>query len=402
MDGKEEEVIVRGDIILSVDFVAARLEGIPPYLFAELDRSKRKAEDSGLELIDFGVGDPDLPTPPSVIDRLCQAARDPANHRYPSYHGMVELRTAVATWYERRFRVNLDPETEVLVLIGAKEGIAHAFWALVNPGDWVLLPDPCFPMYRAQTHLCGGIPHSLPLLRENNWLPDLDSLKGEVAEKAKLLVLNYPNNPTGAVAPLEFFQAAVDFARKYGMAIFNDAVYAEIAFDGYRPVSIFEVEGAKDFALEFYSLSKTYSMTGWRIGFCLGNRDLISALLKVKQNVDSGVPLAIQYAGVEALTGPQESVESLRRTYQERRDLLADGLRELGWEVALPKATFYLWVQTPSGQSSLEFAKSLIERARVLVAPGIGFGEFGEGWVRFALTVGKEKIQEAIRRLELL
>ncbi len=384
---------------MAVKFEAGRLKELPPYLFAQLDRAKEDAVASGVEVIDFGVGDPDLPTPSSIIEKLCQAAGDPANHRYPSYSGTLELRGAVADWYLSRFGVELHAEEEVLILIGSKEGIAHTFWALVDPGDVVLIPDPAYPIYQAQTLLCGGVPHRLPLSKDSDFLPELHSLPSDIAARAKLLVLNYPNNPTGAVAPKAFFQEVVEFARTEGVAVLNDAVYTEISFDGYSPVSLLEAEGAREVAVEFHSLSKTFNMTGWRIGFVSGNREVISSLLRVKQTVDSGVPQAIQYAGIEALTGPQNSVEALRSTYQERRDVLVAGLKRLGWKVEPPRATFYVWAPIPWGGSSLEFAETLVREAGVLVAPGIGFGKHGEGWVRFALTIGRESIEKALPRL---
>jgi LL-diaminopimelate aminotransferase len=379
---------------------ARRLEAIPPYLFARIDRMKREARARGVDVIDLTVGDPDRPTPSHIVQELQRAALDVRNHHYPSYEGMPEFRKSVAGWYRKRFGVRLDPEKEVLTLIGAKDGISHLFWALVDPGDVVLLPDPGYPVYQAQTVLVGGIPYFMPLREKNRFLPDLRAIDPQVARAAKLMCLCYPNNPTGAVADLGFFREVVDFAKEYGIAVFNDLVYSELCYDGYRPCSLLQVKGAKDVAIEFHSLSKTYNMTGWRIGFAVGNREILSLLLKIKANCDSGVFQAIQWAGVQALSSSQACVEENREAFQERRDILYRGIREAGLFCEKPKATFYLWVKIPRGYDSFGFAEHLLKASGIAVVPGAGFGTTGEGYVRMAFTVPKERIAEAVRRLK--
>ncbi|MFB0505869.1 MAG: LL-diaminopimelate aminotransferase [Thermodesulfobacteriota bacterium] len=381
---------------------AERVRQIPPYLFAEIDRKKRELREKGMDLIDLGIGDPDIPTPKRIIDRLMEAAQDARNHRYPSYEGMLDFRQAVANWYKRRFRVSLDPQTEVLTLIGSKEGIAHIPLAFVDPGDYVLVPSPGYPVYRVATLFAGGIPHFMPLLRENGFLPDLSKIPATVAEKAKLLFINYPNNPTAAVAERPFFEQVVEFAAKYAIIICHDAAYSEIAFDGYRPTSLMEVKGAKDVGVEFHSLSKTFNMTGWRIGFAVGNQEIVGSLGKIKTNIDSGAFQAVQLAGIEALNGYGTETEEIIGIYTARRDLLVKGLRAAGLEVESPKATFYLWAKVPNGYTSAEFATLLMEKSGIVGTPGIGFGDVGEGYIRFALTVGEDRLREAVDRLKEL
>lgn len=378
---------------------ANRIHQIPPYLFAEIDKKKAEMKKKGIDLIDLGVGDPDLPTPTPIIEQLKRSAEDPKNHRYPSYEGMIEFRRAVAQWFEKRFHLTFDPEGEILALIGSKEGIAHLPLAFVNPGDYVLVPTPGYPVYRVSTLFAGGIPFFLPLLKENGFLPNLSEVPQEVAEKAKLLFLNYPNNPTAAVAERTFFEEVVAFARRYKIIICHDAAYSELAFDGYRPLSFFEVEGSKELGIEFHSLSKTFNMTGWRIGFAVGNAQIIGGLGRVKTNIDSGLFQAIQEAGILALTQFDTPIHETIQIYQRRRDLMVEGLRELGLEVESPKATFYLWVQVPRGYTSGQFATLLLEKAGIVVTPGNGFGEAGEGYIRLALTVDESRLKEAIGRL---
>ncbi len=379
---------------------AQRLEKLPPYLFAELDRQKHEARKKGMDLIDLGVGDPDLPTPPHIVKALEEAAHDPVNHRYPSYEGLFEFRRAASEWFERRFRVKLDPEREVLSLIGSKEGIGHIPLAFVNPGDRVLVPDPGYPVYQAGTVFAGGEPYSIPLLERNDYLPDLSSIPNDVLRKARLLFLNYPNNPTAAVAPKEFLALAVDFARKHSLILCHDAAYSEIAFDGYNPSSIMEVEGAREVAVEFHSLSKTFNMTGWRIGFAVGNPEVLAGLGAVKTNLDSGVFQAIQYAGIAALKGPQDCIARMRLIYQKRRDTLVKGLQALGWKVKKPMASFYVWIPVPNGYNSTELVTTLLSKAGIVTTPGIGFGKHGEGYIRVSLTVDIERIQEAVERIK--
>ncbi len=380
--------------------LAERLKRLPPYLFAEIDKKKREARARGVDLIDMGIGDPDLPTPPHIIEALKRGAENPANHRYPDYEGLVEFRRAVAGWYTRRFGVTLDPETEVLTLIGSKEGTAHMPLAFVNPGDVVLVPDPGYPVYAAGTWFAGGEVHFMPLRRANGFLPDLDAIPAEIARRARLMYLNYPNNPTAAVASREFFERVVAFARTHGIIVCHDAMYSELRFDGYRPPSFLEVAGAKEAGVEFHSLSKTYSMTGWRIGFCSGNAAVIAGLGKVKTNVDSGVFQAVQEAGIAALTGPQDVPEQYRRTYQERRDVVVAGLKALGWEVDVPKGAFFVWAPVPRGLDSRTFAARLLEEAGCVVTPGVGFGPSGEGFYRIALTIDAKRLHEAMERLK--
>ena len=381
---------------------AKRVKQIPPYIFAEIDRKKQELREKGIDLIDLGIGDPDIPTPKRIIARLIEAAQDAKNHRYPSYVGMLDFRQAVAEWYKKRFQVSLDPRTEVLTLIGSKEGIAHIPLAFVDPGDYVLVSDPGYPVYRVSTIFAGGTPYSMPLLRENHFLPDLSAIPPQVAEKAKLMFINYPNNPTGAVAERPFFEEAVEFAAQYGIMICHDAAYSEIAFDGYRPMSIMEVDGARDVAIEFHSLSKTFNMTGWRIGFAVGNREIVGGLGRIKTNIDSGAFQAIQLAGIEALNGYRTESEEIMGIYTARRNLLVKGLRAAGLEVESPKATFYVWVKVPNKYTSAEFATLLMEQLGIVGTPGIGFGDAGEGYIRFALTVGEDRIREAEDRLKEL
>ena len=376
-----------------------RLKQIPPYLFAEIDRLKNEMIRKGVDVIDLGVGDPDLPTPPHIVERLKEAAEDPENHRYPSYNGLFSFRRAVSDWYKRRFGVDLDPEREVIALIGSKEGIAHLPLAFVDPGDVVLVPNPAYPVYHIGTIFAGGRPYYMPLLEENGFLPDLEKIPKDIARRAKLIFVNYPNNPTAAVADLDFFERLKRFAKKYNIIVCHDAAYTELSYDGYRPPSFLEVKGSKEIAIEFHSLSKTYNMTGWRIGFAVGNADVIKALKEVKSNIDSGVFQAVQWAAIAALEGSEDAVEKNRGVFQERRDILIDGLRKIGLHVQRAKATFYLWARVPSGYSSASFSRFLLERAGIVTTPGSGFGDAGEGYIRIALTVPKERIIEAVKRL---
>ncbi len=379
---------------------AKRIDQIPPYLFAEIDKKKEEMRKKGMDLIDLGIGDPDLLTPQPIIERLKKASEDPRNHHYPSYEGMVEFRTAAAQWFEGRFGITFDPKTEVLALIGSKEGIAHIPLAFVNPGDYVLVPSPGYPVYRVATLLAGGTPYFLPLLKENGFLPKLSEIPKEVAERSKLLFINYPNNPTSAIAEKPFFEEVIAFARRYGIIVCHDAAYSELAFDGYRPLSFFEVEGAKEVGIEFHSLSKTFNMTGWRIGFAVGNQEIVSGLGRVKTNIDSGLFQAIQEAGIEALNHFDTPIPNIIRIYEGRRDVMVKGLREMGLEVDLPRATFYLWIRVPRGYTSAQFATLLIEQAGIVATPGNGFGEAGEGYIRMTLTVGESRLKEAIERLK--
>ncbi len=383
-----------------MDFrISKHLNNLPPYLFLEIDKAKRKARQDGRDIIDLGVGDPDQPTPAHIIEKLYQAARDASTHRYALDQGLPALRKAIASYYDRRFNIKLDPETEILPLIGSKEGIAHFPLAFLNNGDYSLVPDPCYPPYKGGTILSGGKPYPMPLKSENAFLPDFKRIPLNIRKKAKLVYVNYPNNPTGAIAEMGFYEDAVEFAAKNKIIVISDLAYSEIAYDGYRPASFLEVEGAKELGVEFHSLSKTYNMTGWRIGWACGNARLISALAKVKSNIDSGIFSAIQLAGVAALEGPQQHIRDMCQLYRERRDILIGGLNSLDWDVSSPKATFYVWLRIPSKTNSIKFSALLLEKAGIVATPGVGFGKYGEGYIRMALTVSKERIQEAVERL---
>ena len=380
--------------------LSKKLKSLPPYLFVEIDKAKRKARQEGRDIIDLGIGDPDQPTPAYIIERLHQASLDPKTHRYALDQGMPELRREIAAWYSNRFNVGLNPESEVLPLIGSKEGIAHFPLAFLNEGDYSLVPDPCYPPYKGGTILAGGKPYPMPLKEENNFLPDLKKIPANIRRKAKLIYINYPNNPTSATCDKNFYKEVVEFAKKNKLIVISDLAYSEIAYDGYKPSSFLDVDGARDVGIEFHSLSKTYNMTGWRIGFACGNPELVGALAKVKANIDSGIFMAIQMAGIMALQSPNAHLDAMISLYQERRDTLISGLKSLGWRVRTPKATFYVWIKTPKKYDSRGFAKLLLDKADIIATPGIGFGGYGEGYIRMALTVSKERIQEAVQRLK--
>lgn len=380
--------------------LSKKLQNLPPYLFLEIDKAKRKAKAEGKDIIDLGIGDPDQPTPKHIIETLYQAALDPSTHRYALDQGVPHLRQAIANWYRIRFNVKLDPEAEILPLIGSKEGIAHFPLAFLNAGDYALVPDPCYPPYKGGTILAGGKPYLMPLLEANGFLPDLKKIPRNILKKAKLIYINYPNNPTAATAEIDFYQDVVEFAEKNKIMALSDLAYSEIAYDGYKPRSFLEVKGAKEVGIEFHSLSKTYNMTGWRIGWACGNAQLISALAKVKSNIDSGIFSAIQLSAIAALEGNQQDIKDMCQLYQERRDVLIRGLNSLGWQVIKPKATFYTWLKISKKMDSLKFSKLLLEKANIVVTPGVGFGRYGEGYIRLVLTQDKERIAEAIERLK--
>jgi LL-diaminopimelate aminotransferase len=377
--------------------LARRVEDLPPYLFAELDRRVEEKRATGSDVISLGVGDPDLPTPRHVVEALQEAAEDPSTHRYPSYYGLPALRQAVAGWYARRFGVELDPDTEVQPLIGSKEGIAHLAWAFVDPGDEVLVPDPGYPVYEIGTRLAGGTPVPVPHTARAGFLPELSEVSP--SERTKLLWLGFPSNPTAAVAERPLFEEAVSFAREHGLLLAHDIAYSEITFDGYVAPSVLEVPGARDVAVEFGSASKIFNMTGWRVGWAVGNADAIRALATVKTNIDSGIFNAVQRATVAGLTGPMDHLDELREAYRRRRDLLVEALNELGWDLKPPLGSFYVWFPTRDGASSAEFAEVLLERAGVVVAPGAGYGREGEGYVRASLTVTDDRLEEAVARI---
>jgi LL-diaminopimelate aminotransferase len=375
---------------------AARMSNLPPYLFARIDEMKAEQQKKGTDIIDLGVGDPDLPTPHHIVASLCEAAQNPDNHHYPSYAGMPEYRSAVATWYKKRFGVSLDAGKEVIALMGSKDGIAHIAEAFVNPGDFVLVPSPGYPVYRTGTLFAEGRVYEMPLARENNFVPLLEKIPENVAKATKLMFINYPNNPTAAVAPGGFYKKVVDFASDHDIVVVSDNAYSEIAYDGYRAPSFLETKGAMEVGVEMHSLSKTYNMTGWRIGMAVGNEEILAGLGRVKTNVDSGVFNAVQRAAITALSGPQDCVKNACAIYQERRDVLVAGLRSLGFDVAAPKATFYAWLPV---QDCMAFAAKLLSEAGIVATPGVGFGSSGEGYVRFALTRPVARINEAIERM---
>lgn len=380
--------------------LADRLKSLPPYLFARIDEMKEEALSKGVDLIDISIGDPDLPTPAHIVDAMKKAVEKPEHHRYPSYAGMPSYREAVAQWYERRFNVKLDPSQEVLSLIGSKEGIGHIPLAFVNPDDFVLCPSPAYPVYSIGTLFAGGEPHFMPLKEENHFFPDFSSIPDDILKRAKMMFLNYPNNPTSQTASVEFFRKAIEIAERYNIIICHDNAYSELYFDGKRPISFLEVEGAMDVGVEFHSLSKTYNMTGWRIGFVCGNREVIAGLGKIKTNIDSGIFQAIQEAAIVALQSEEKILNDIRAIYQERRDILTDGLNSIGLKVNKPYATFYIWAKVPEGYTSESFTIHLLEKAGILGTPGNGFGEPGEGYIRFALTVSAERLKEAVERIK--
>ena len=382
--------------------LANRVESLPAYLFAEISRKIAEKRAEGVDVISFAIGDPDLPTPDYILDSLKSAADDPANHRYPDTEGLLEFREAVARWYDKRFGVTLDPATEVLSLIGSKEGIGHVALCFIDPGDVALVPDPGYPVYAMGTLLAGGEPYYLPLTEENGFLPDLEAIPETVAKKAKVLWLNYPNNPTGAVADFDFFERAVAFAKRNDVALLHDGPYSEVAFDGFKPVSLLQADGAKDVGVEFHSLSKSYNMTGWRIAMVVGNAEIINALMRVKSNLDSGVPQAVQRMAITALDGPQDAIAENNAIYERRRDKLVTALRKLGLRMTTPQATLYVWARVPEGMTSVQFATRVLDEAGVVVTPGPGYGPTGEGYVRLSLTTPDERLEEGVSRLEKL
>ncbi|KAF5423749.1 MAG: LL-diaminopimelate aminotransferase, partial [Candidatus Methanocomedens sp.] len=363
-----------------------RINNLPPYLFAAIDKAKARAIEKGVDVIDLGVGDPDMPTPDNIIQALYRSAQNPNRHKYPSYTGMLSFREAAAKWYKEHLGIELDPVSQVLTLVGSKEGIAHIPLAFINPGEIALIPDPAYPVYKIGTLFADGKPFIMPLLEENGFLPDLDAIPKDVAKLAKLMFLNYPNNPTSAIAPDTFFEDVIEFAKENEVIIVHDNAYSEMTFDGYKAPSFLKFDGAMDVGIEMHSLSKTYNMTGWRIGFAVGNAEILDGLGKVKTNVDSGAFEAVQEAGIEAMQGPQQCISDMNKLYTQRRDALMVGLKELGIDVKPPKATFYIWAPVPEGHDSMGLSKILLEEAGIVATPGVGFGDYGEGYVRFSLT----------------
>ena len=378
---------------------ASRIEKVPPYLFVGISRKIAEKRAQGIDVISFGIGDPDIPTPENVVEKLRETALDSPNHRYPETDGLPEFRQAVADWYQRRFGISVHPDKETLPLIGAKEGIGHAALCFIEPGDIALVPDPGYPVYSVGTWFAGGECHWMPLLEENGWMPDLDAIPDDVADKATVMWLNYPNNPTGAIADADYFAKIVEFAKAHDIAVMHDASYSEVAFDGYRPISFLETPGAIEVGVEFHSLSKSYNMTGWRLGMVVGNEDIISALMVIKSNLDSGVPNAIQYMGMEAMELSQDAIDERNAIYEHRRDRVVQTLRDIGLDAIPPKASLYVWTRIPEGFTSAEFTALLLDEADIVVTPGNGYGEYGEGYIRLSLTINDEDMEKGLARL---
>lgn len=384
------------------EMYADRINSLPPYLFAAIDEAKAEVMNKGVDVIDLGVGDPDQPTPQHIIDSMSEAIYNSNYHRYPSYNGMYDFRKAAADWCKKYRGFEVDPDSQTLTMIGLKEGIAHSPLAFINPGDTALVPNPAYPVYKIGTLFAGGEPYTMPLLEDNEFLPNLDAIPKDVRDRTKMMFLNYPNNPTGAVADYKFFEEVVDFARDNNIVVIHDNAYSDIVFDGYESPSFMNVDGAMDVGVELYSLSKTYNMTGWRIAFAVGNSDIIKGIGKVKSNVDSGAFEAVQKAGVTALTSSQQCVSDMNKIYKNRRDALLKGLNELGLDVKPQKATFYTWAPVPEGYDSIEFSKLLLEEGGIVATPGVGFGDYGDGYIRFALTQTVGRINQAVARMEEL
>ncbi|AEE14565.1 LL-diaminopimelate aminotransferase [Thermodesulfobium narugense DSM 14796] len=387
----EEELKIR---------IAKRIQNVPPYLFSEIDKKKNKLRAEGRDLIDFGIGDPDLPTPMFVVNAMKEFVEDPRNHRYPPYEGTFSFRKTVSEWFLKRFNVSLDPDNEVMALIGSKEGIAHIPFSFVDEGDYTLVPNPSYPVYNVATILAGGKPYFMPINEENNFLPEFDKIPVEILEKTKILFLNYPNNPTGAVANLEFFEKAVYFAKKYDFLICHDMAYSEMTYDNYISPSLLQINGAKEVSVEFHSLSKMFNMTGWRVGFVVGSSQAIKALGIIKTNIDSGLFVAIQQASEVALRDDSNFIAKMNNIYVRRRNLLVSGLQSLGSDIKPPKGSFYLWVKTPKEFDASSFTERLMLETNIVVTPGSGYGSEGNKYVRFAITVSEDRIKEAIERMK--
>lgn len=379
--------------------IARRIEGLKPYLFVEINKKIAEKRAKGEEIVSFAIGDPDIPTPPYIINKLCEAAQDPDNHRYPESEGLPELHRAIADWYKRRFNITLDPATEVLPLIGSKEGIGHIAFCFIDAGDVALVPDPGYPVYSVGTMLAGGTPYFLPLKIENNFLPDLTSIPDSVLQKTKILWICYPNNPTSAVAGLDFFDRVAEFGKKHDILVCHDGPYTEVSYDDYQPVSFMQAAGAKEIGVEFHSFSKSYNMTGWRIGMVVGNAKAVTALKTLKSNLDSGIPRAIQRMAIEALNGPQNVISEHNAVYQRRRDLICETLTRIGLDVIPPKASLYIWAKVPPGYNSVDFTTDLLDQVGVAVTPGVGYGVSGEGYVRLSMTISDVTLVKGLSRL---
>lgn len=379
---------------------AQRMATIPPYLFARIEQKIAEAKEAGIDIISLGIGDPDRPTPDFIIEEMIKELHNKDNHQYPSSVGMLSFRNAVADWYKERYNVQINGKSDVCALIGSKEGIANIHYCYVDPGDIVLVPDPAYPVYATATMLAGGTPYYLPLKAENGFLPVFEDIPEDICRRAKIIWLNYPNNPTGAVCDLEFMQKAVAFAKKYDILLCHDAAYSEMTYDGYIPPSILQVEGAQEVAVEFNSCSKPFNMTGWRIAFAAGNAEAVATLARYKSNVDSGAFQAVQYAAMAGLQQSRPTVKAMQKVYEGRRNILVDGLNKMGWNLSMPKATFYIWAPVPKGYTSASFAEKVLEEAGVIITPGNGYGAAGEGYFRATLTLEEERMKEAVARLQ--
>ncbi|MQG15258.1 MAG: aminotransferase class I/II-fold pyridoxal phosphate-dependent enzyme [SAR202 cluster bacterium] len=381
---------------------AQRIDKVPPYLFVEISKKIAKKKAEGADVISFGIGDPDIPTPDAIIAKLSETSLDSVNHRYPETDGLPELRLAMADWYQRRFGIKLNPDTEILPLIGAKEGIGHASLCFIDPGDIALVPDPGYPVYSVGTWFAGGECEWMPLTSNNDWLPDLSSISSETASKAKVMWINYPNNPTGAVADQSFFDKAIEFALKHDIALLHDAAYTENYFDEYKPISMLNCSGAIEAGIEFHSLSKSYNMTGWRVGMAVGNPDMIQALMTVKSNLDSGIPQAIQYMAIEAMNMTDNQLRERNNIYEKRRNRVVETLNSIGIELDPPKASLYVWAPVPTGYDSASFTSLLLDEADIVVTPGNGYGPSGEGYIRLSLTINDVDMERGLDRLKSL
>ncbi|PKQ17306.1 MAG: LL-diaminopimelate aminotransferase [Actinobacteria bacterium HGW-Actinobacteria-7] len=379
---------------------AKRIENLPPYLFAEIDRKKEAKQAQGVDVISLGIGDPDMPTPNRIVEAMIEATKKPKNHQYPAYAGSKPYREACAEWMKRRFSVELDPATEVLALIGSKEGIAHLFPAFVDPGEYTLVPGVGYPVYHTGGVLVGGLTHWMPMTEENDFLADFESTPADVLAKTKMMFISYPNNPSSAIAPVEYFDRAIAFCKEHDILLVHDNAYSELGFDGYRASALLERPGARDVAIELFSCSKAYNMTGWRAAFACGNAQAIKALSTVKSNIDSGIFTAVQEAAIEAMLGPQDDVHEMSAVYQRRRDVVMDALSSIGLSARVPKGTIYVWARIPEGYTSAEYAGLVLDKAGVIVAPGSSYGPDGEGYIRISLATPDDRLVEALERIK--
>jgi alanine-synthesizing transaminase len=379
-----------------------RIKRLPPYVFNIINDLKLEARHRGDDIVDFGMGNPDMPTPPHVVAKLVEAASKPQNHRYSVSRGIYKLRVAIADWYRRRYQVEVDPDTEAIVTIGAKEGLSHLVWAIVDPGDVVFCPSPTYPIHQYSVVLAGGDLHNIPMYSGDDFLERLQEAVKRTWPKPKLLIVSFPHNPTTEVVELDFFEKVVLFAQEHEMLVIHDLAYADLAFDGHKPPSLLQVPGAKELGIEFFSLSKSYNMPGWRVGFAVGNKEMVHALARLKSYLDYGIFQPVQIAAIQALNGPQDCVEEIRETYRRRRDALVDGLDRIGWKIKKPKGTMFVWAEIPEPckkMGSVEFSKFLLQEAKVAVSPGIGFGEYGDPYVRFALIENEHRTRQAVRTI---